>query len=380
MSDMPVDAEVQEQPEATDATRSHKNSQPSGLSNKGILIGASIGVLCLAAVLIGVLPDWKGNKKGTNDKVDTTTVTSARFQSSTGPFNVSIPLFSSDLTSGYENMDEAKVDFGEMAKFLLNGAIMDNVKLGVQQAVTQTNMSDGSSGASPESAMGGTAMADMASGSAPAKAVGDTVTDFGTNNQETLVDQADIGKSDGKFLFTAYGPYLIVLDVATGALMDEIEMKPIEYTPAADCQEWQDGIAYPAAEASKTNTTNETSASFAAGDVAMDMIWNPCFYKPTPYIQALAIDGDRVAVVVSGYGQEYTQKLATLPTIYEYLGTRILVYAINDGVLQLLSTKDVNGYFLNAFTINGYTHVVTQVSGGIAEVHVACNTVPCLEN
>jgi hypothetical protein len=188
----------------------------------------------------------------------------------------------------------------------------------------------------------------------PGKAVGDSATDFGTNNQESNVDQSDIAKSNGAFVISAYGQYLLVLDVATGELVDEVEMTPIEYTPAVDCGEWQDGVVYPADTAS-----NETS--FVAEDAPMGMFWNPCFYKPTPYIQALAIDGDRLTVVVSGYGQEYTQKMDTLPTIYEYLGTRILVYDINGGDLTLLSTKDINGYFLNAFTVNGFTHVVTQV-------------------
>ena len=291
---------------------------------------------------------------------------------------MSVPLFSSDITNGYKDLDEAKGDFGEMAKFLLNGAIMDNVKAGVQQPMNTTDMAEGSSGGAPTMEMGNAAaMADSTgggSGGTAGKAVGDSVTDFGTNNQEKQVDQSDIAKSNGAYIFTAYGQYLIVVDVATGALLDEIEMKEIEYTPPENCEDW--GQPYPLADTAKVaNSTNGTSV--AAGDAVMGMIISPCYYKPTPYIQALALDGDRLTVIVSGYGQEYTSKMDTMPTIYEYLGTRILVYSIGtDGSLTLLSTKDVNGYFLNAFTISGNTHVVTQVRKGIP---AACYTVPyCL--
>jgi hypothetical protein len=108
------------EPEQSKATMTTMKGHPRSSNNKSFLIGASIGVLCLAAVLIGVLPDWKkkDNQK-TNDAGRTTTVASAQFQSSQGPFNVSIPLFSSDVTKGYEDVEDAKADFGEMAKFLL---------------------------------------------------------------------------------------------------------------------------------------------------------------------------------------------------------------------------------------------------------------------
>jgi hypothetical protein len=59
---------------------------------------------------------------------------------------------------------------------------------------------------------------------------------------------------------------------------------------------------------------------------------------------------------------EYTQQLGRTPVIYEYLSTRIQVYDINSGDLQLIAQTDVNGYFMNAYSNGEFVHVVTRSS------------------
>jgi len=170
------------------------------------------------------------------------------------------------------------------------------------------------------------------SGGAESKNVFDGVDDFGTNNQEDSIDTADLAKSDGTFIYASYGDRLVVTNVANGKITSEIRMPKINIEKTDDKKVYDGPYSY---------------------------YYN---YDPTPRIEAILLEGDNMALVVSGYGAEYESKLAEQAPICDYKGTRIMVYDINGGLPQLLRQQDIHGYFKQAYSTNGVGHVVTQAS------------------
>jgi hypothetical protein len=85
------------------------------------------------------------------------------------------------------------------------------------------------------------------------------------------------------------------------------------------------------------------------------------FYNPKPYIQDLLLEGNRLTVVVSGYGIEHTAALEDQPILRDYLGTQIRIYDISDGEdITLVTTSDINGSYRKAYTVGDNAYIVTQ--------------------
>ena len=380
------------------ATEDNK-STPMTTTKKGVLIAGFLTVV-LAAVLIGVLPDWNKDEKqnlvkgSDGDVVDDGTTTrgssfkTSYLNSTSGPFNVSLPLFSPNVVEGYASLEDAKPDLKEMLKFMLNGDITNN-KAAFQRGNGfdgDVAFDDGANFAMPVSApIGGDAAEESLSATADGvSAVGNDQTDFETNNQEEKVDRSDTTKSNGSHLFTAYGDHLLVINVRTGEIETDLQMDPIP-KPEVNCDyprpEPYIGIVEedPDVMVDTPAEDGEATSGGAAGEAApaepavsaKSMIIDPCWYQPTPYIQTVILDGNRLTLVVTGYGNQYFTGFAdtseTSPVLYDYLGTRLIVYEINGGQLDLVTSKDVHGSYREAFTVTdesgkSSTHIVLQQS------------------
>ena len=245
---------------------------------------------------------------------------------------------------------------------------------------------------------------------------GDDQTDFETNNQEANVDTADMVKANANYIFASYGDYLLVISVETGEVVANIQMDEIPHDeencdhmyphpepfPMPIVEEVEEGAAGEAEEVREEKP--EPDAGEEDGDVdeeivsapaqpatitTKSMIYDPCYYRPKPYIQTIILDGDRLTLVVSGYGNQYIRPYwgrpafdafddeegedgevdTSPPILYDYLSTRINVYEIQDnGQLDFITSKDVHGSYRDAYTITdnatgkSSTHVVTQQS------------------
>ena len=357
-------------------------SQPRNKNNKKPLILTGIlTLLVVAAVLVGVLPDWKDNdsieKSSSNNNVNNNNNNSNEPSASllqeflimtNGTFNVTLPLFSKHVTDGYSNQDEFKNDLKEVAKFLLNDAIKNSAGLVYynDSSVTTNSTADGgfqedgdmSQGApAPET---GDSVQDDGSGGSDSKLEG--VDAYDTNNQEFTIDRADFVKSDGTFLYAAYSDILVVFTTDGQGIISQTKMTPPNVTVTSGCGGGVMDCIEPMPMDRRAEAENGTVAS--DGDVAkISGIWPG--WSPKARIEALLLHGNRLTAVVSGYGLEYTQKLGRTPTIYEYLSTRVQVYDINSGNLQLVSEKDVNGFFMNAYSKGEFVHIVTRSSVNI---------------
>ena len=365
--EVPHGNDAPEQPKLA-ATEEKALPSSAGGKYRKIIFLVPIGLLVLAAVLIGVLPDWGGKdnesqdttaselKKGENTK--TSEVRS--FESSNGPFNVTLPLFSSKVTEGYATSEELKQDLDQVAKFLLNNAITQNVEGGIyfvgEDAMNST-IGDAVSttiGAGEEDSSKFEADSPSLEG----------VDDYGTNNQEFTIDRADYVKSDGNFVFAAYSDYLVVWATDGQGIITKIQMPPLNITGYTGCPiDVFPCIAFEPrpVEGNATDgstgdgsSSNNNSEKIAASD-SMGM-----WVNPKPRIEALLLHGDRLTAVISGYGMENSQKLDHVPVLYEYLGTKIQVYEINNGDLKKVSETDVNGSFRNAFSVDENAYIVTQ--------------------
>jgi hypothetical protein len=98
-----------------------------------------------------------------------------------------------------------------------------------------------------------------------------------------------------------------------------------------------------------------------------DSSGRPCFpgyyYLPTPIVNRLVLQGDRLLVIINGSPHQIGSRVS--PILTDYLSTHVRLYKIVDksaGVLKLVSTSDLTGHFTDVRTIDGKAHVVTTSS------------------
>ena len=341
--------------QAQDKNSSTVFSQPRSSSNnkKPLIITGILALLVVAAVLVGVLPDWKDSDSTKKSASNSNNQEQQFLELTNGTFNVTLPLFSNHVTDGYANQDEFKNDLKEVAKFLLNDAIKNNV------GFLYNNNNSTVDGSSPEDVEMSPAAASEGAfqgdgSSASDKMLG--VDAYETNNQEFTIDRADFVKSDGNFLYAAYSDHLVVFTTDGQGIISQTKMTPLNVTTPDGCG-WNGwGCIEPMPEV-KPAAENGTVVSDSARS---SVVWPG--WTPKARIEALLLHGTRLTAVVSGYGMEYAQKLGRTSAIYEYLSTRIQVYDINSGNLQLVSEKDVNGHFMNAYSKGEFVHIVTRSS------------------
>lgn len=138
-------------------------------------------------------------------------------------------------------------------------------------------------------------------------------------------------------MYAAYGKYLVVWNVATGAIVKSFEMPPI-----------------------------------AVNYTASDLLW----YKPEPYIVSLLLNNGRLLVIASGYEQAYYQYATTGEVtydhvLYNYLSTNVRLYdtasLVSSGTnvsleSGLIGSKFVNGAWNAVRATNGIAQIVTTSS------------------
>jgi hypothetical protein len=171
-------------------------------SNRNKWYALAIVVFCVVVFAV-VLPTAlilgdDDDKDDKDDDDDDISQDRASFLVVDGPFKVNLTLFNEDLvTNPYTDPVLLKQDLKDIAKFFLNGVFYRNTnRKGFE------NVGWGSSNFGGYGGYRGYAGILDPAAEAPlddAKpAVGDTVNDFGTNNQETNIQQGDVVVSDGE--------------------------------------------------------------------------------------------------------------------------------------------------------------------------------------
>lgn len=90
----------------------------------------------------------------------------------------------------------------------------------------------------------------------------------------------------------------------------------------------------------------------------------PDYYLPRPSINALVLQGNRLLIVVSGYGDIVQQEIGiSTPILWGFMSTHLRLYDTSllsvTGNLTLIGTTDVHGNFAELRVTNGIAHVLT---------------------
>lgn len=220
------------------------------------------------------------------------------------------PLIIRGYPSGEEGCQALTDDIYNASAILANEIIKSNVEQG------------GDDGAYPK----GTGRSYSYSSHEKIKVVSES--SYETNNQEAGVDEADIMKSDGKHVFTAYGDMLVVWDVHSGKQVSLTKM------PKRSVLSWPDG--------------------------------GYCDHERMASISGLLLDtaSKRLVVIASGYESEYRDSYdGPKPVLGGKGDTRVFLYDVSslpeDGSeLTLLATLKMDGVYKSARMIDGVAHVV----------------------
>jgi hypothetical protein len=272
------------------------------------------------------------------------------YESTSGIFNVTLPLFSSSVALGYSDETELERDLTEAVKFKVNRIVEqpwyyaqrpgDDILEGEDQAAADT-----SAGASPP-------------GSSP---VAGDVNDFETNTVEESIDEGDLVKTNGVFAFAAYGSYVIVWDVKTGEQVTNITLPSLSYNGQQPPKEPFDVV--------------DPDDLIDFGDLGNGgdgggrkkrklQIADEYYYWPQdPNVQSLLLHEDRLVVISSGFGQFVRSNLDYVPALQDAFNTNVRVYDISQlsttGELPLVHETNVHGSFNSIRSDENKVHLVT---------------------
>jgi len=264
------------------------------------------------------------------------------YQSSMGAFDVELPLISDkEILQGYKTNEELLGAFEQVARLFVNKGIEDAnqqkfIDYQIDYNVTDEVLFPSKGGSS--------SITEGAPANSPTSAAGQT--DFGTNNQEKGVDEADAVKSDGTYVYAAYGETLVVWDAVTG---EKITNETMPAIPAIDYG----------------NFTGGDFIGAPGKGIAASSICCGFYYQPKPYIRALQLDSSRLVVIVDGYGQtKRTEAKIESSILYDLLSTNVRVYDTSTlpSMLTLVTEFDINGVFQDARAIGENVHIVTTTS------------------
>lgn len=328
LSDQAEKGEVQEGPSNSSVSSPASNARKRWFIAVATLLALTGVILAIAIPVsrkndhekLSIASDEDSNMDGT---VQQTAKATADI---TGYFNSSFSLFGEDITNGYISPDEFKSDLRNVARFLLDSVVKRNLGSEVNNAA----------GGDLEVEPGVGVAAEGSNSDMRAPDVGDNVNDFGTNNQEDSVEEGDIIVSNGRHVFAVYGDRVVIWDATTGDMLSDIKMPTFDES---------------------LNSTKGSAAATSRSDID--------FFYSGPFINDLLLDGDRLVVVVGGYGNAMRAAPgAEQPILYDYNGARIVIYDISaldsTGTITQLFSEDINGSYNSMRAIGSNLHIVTM--------------------
>ena len=228
---------------------------------------------------------------------------------------------------------------------------------------------------------------------------------FGSNLQEEGVDEADVVKSDGTYVYMAYGDLLLVTDAVTGKELSRTQMPPREEnqngvpplypepypgpigpiltpvaveeisevdgggTDAAAVSKEEEEIP-PMREADNDNgdrrhLRHHGKKPQASQKHRRESMWIPP--NPKPRISSLLHDAEsnRLAVIVSGYGDGYRYNFFDGPILRDQDDVHVRLYDTTsiptDGEpLSLITSRKMGGGYRSARMIGSTAHIAVQ--------------------
>ena len=329
----------------------------------GLIVGLSVGLTrpngesSSAASLAGQDTATSPPSKDADDEDDgsdeaSPATTSVKFQSSgTRAFNVTMDLLSPAILEGYDNDDDLKEDLGQAVRFFINTFIEDQIRYGRYMYGV---MEDGGIASGDDMAAGDAPMNEGGAGKGESAA---GATDFETNNQVDGVDEADMVKSDGTYVYAVYGDAIVVWEAATGTYVTNYTLP----APNATYSWGGGGIMYRNLKQSANASCGEDCGGDGGGMMGDAMMpWTP-----TAFISGMSLESDRLVVYASGYGPDVVAaNNVSSACPYDAYGTRVLIFSTPtpSSPFTLIAQKDIHGSFRDARAIGDDIHMVTTCS------------------
>lgn len=259
-----------------------------------------------------------------------------KFQSSGRAFDVTMTLFSPAVLEGYDNENDLKTDLDQAVRFFINTFIEEQLQYKDYQLKPF--------GPDAESLDGG--VADDQTAAMPSTGPSaEGATDFETNNQVDGVDEADLVKSDGTYVYAAYDDVLVIWEALTGTFVTNYTL--------------------PALANSASEPGFDINMGFSdSPDINMGFSdsppWAPWVAKGN--INGISLEKDRLVLYISGYGPEVVAEKAIKTACYDAFATRIMVFDTSTlpASLALITQEDIQGSFRDARAIGDNIHVVTN--------------------
>ncbi len=321
-------------------------------------------VLIVAGILFLLL----GCTKDSDDSSGDNSSADQEYAISDGRFSVNLRTFNSGVLEGYNQCEDLASDLEEAGKLLANLTIAREKEqeqdLVIQPTVLEdTATTDGT--VSGENTVEGIDTA-AATSELETAAASDESSDFETNTQVEGVDEGDIVKSDGQFVYIAYGDELVVHDLAGNILdrqslpaMDESGSRlqgeranrTVAETSASGSATSSDGTPEPMLLSEPTTTDGGiTSSSDAVIEPAL-VTDSTSIASAQEQIQALLLDQGRILAVSSGY--QFQEDAIISNTV------RLFLYEVSEaGTLNLLEEKEVKGWYQATRELDGTAYVV----------------------
>lgn len=244
------------------------------------------------------------------------------FQSNGKAFDVRMNLFNPDILEGYDNNVTAlREDLDQAIRFYINAFIEGQIQSYDPFFAGPVFVDE-------------VAETDTATGSVPAPTPSaEGTTDYETNNQEEGVDEADLVKSDGTYVYAAYGDTLVVWEALTGDLISNISLPAVQQP---------------------VDTTAGEEEPLGRSSILYE--------EPKADIRGMSLEDGRLVLFVDGYGPEVREEKNANFSCYDAFATRVIVYSTEGlpGSLDLVTQKDVLGSYSDARAIGSDIHVVTK--------------------
>mmetsp|Transcript_8739 Transcript_8739/g.13407 ORF Transcript_8739/g.13407 Transcript_8739/m.13407 type:complete len:943 (+) Transcript_8739:94-2922(+) len=340
-------------------------------------------------------PTGNNNNNNNNDDSNNTTQppiasADAKFYRSSNLLKVQIPLLTADSeeTSDDTNHTAFQALVKNAALFISLNALQRNLRVPGYQNVAIGGGGRGTSDIDGipfvEENLVGDAADTVEAGPQPTAGAGppssekqevdptDQLNDFGTNNQEQFVDEASQMKSDGSYVYAAYGNQIQIFD--TEAKQQEAYQMN---KPDVNCtSNGYDDIVFvpePIIEVVPPTETEvdtvDMTASTASGASTKSIAYPGFYFCPEANVRSLLLTKDRLIAFVSGYEREVKEDILkeeggdeSEPYIlYDYAGTRMFVFdttQVETEGLVLMGTQDMHGSFESARVVDNVIHAV----------------------
>jgi len=315
-------------------------------------------------------------KKTTQPQEPKTTETpvfeAAFYESTSGVFDVKLPLFSEANALQYSDEKQLYNDLVEAAKYKVNRIVEYNIKNNYyyrndipMMAMTMDTIPIDS----PPMAM---AMSAEAGASSP---VAGDVNNYETNKVEESIDEGDAVKTDGKVACARYGDTVVIWHAQKGSYITNITLPALENTnPYPDGGPWPQPRPLPVmvaeepiAVAEEEETlqimkVQETKPQKKGNRNKRDLL-TMAYIPMKPQVESLLLHDNKLVVIASGYGQSLRSELDYTPALLEVFNTNIRIYDLSaleeNKEPPLIKETNVHGRFDSVRADENKVHLVT---------------------